>query len=541
MKDLNQLKHLRFTIIGGARSGLSCIKLLRYFNLNVSLSDNNQLSEKTIQYLNEHNIPFEHNGHSFSKIIENTDILIISPGIPLSSELTIQANKKNIPILSEIEIASWFFTENIISFGITGTNGKSTTTNYLAHLLKQVGYSFACGNIGTPLSEIVYHVHEKKLFDSPVYLSIELSSYQLESIHYFQPRYSCFLNLQNDHMARYESMDEYLKAKWRLILLTQNNGLAVIEKNVLNHAIKIGLPLPKCSIVILDSIESELIIENQLLENKSIEYPNNEVTLCNNELLPIALYKELKNQKIEKLIPKSNFYTAKIHYLVAKNSAQILFSYGKNEIPTILWDIKNSILNGVHNIINMISASILVQAENIPIQLIIKEWEKLSSNYVQLSHRLEVIDKENSLFKNDSGITKKLTIINDSKATNVESTLVAVKAFNSFIRLLIGGEPKGDSYLPIMETKDHRKIKIYPFGKAGPKIFEELKNSSACANTSPTLLQAAELAFLEANENDIILLSPACSSFDEFKDFEHRGQIFCNWAHKMRIMKDENQ
>lgn len=549
---IEKLKKIRFTIAGAARSGLSCAKLLKKYSAQAFVTEEKTISKETENTLTSLQIPFEQGGHSFQKIMEETDVLIISPGILLSSPLVMQAKQNNIPVLSEIEVASWFFPNNIVCFGITGTNGKSTTTHYLASLLQQQHckatqenninpVAFACGNIGKSVSEVLLEIFEKEQENNnKYYLSIELSSYQLETIYSLRPHCTCLLNLQNDHLARYESMDEYLKAKWRLILLTRDDGLAIIEHSVLTRAIKIGLSLPKCKVIILSTNSNSTLPvsfeKNKILPKFIFDKIQNGVQL------PLALYKELKTLTPEQLLSLNNY--AYVNYDINKNSTKIKFTSicterrqdpgvklqdaNERELISDEWNIENSCLNGLHNAANILTASLMANFIGIDKSIILKQWKRETTKYIHLPHRLEIIGKEGQIFIDASKNKKHVVIINDSKATNVESTLVALKSFHVQIRLLLGGEPKGDSYLPIGILANENKIKIYPFGKAANVIVKELKNY--LAESSVNMLAAANKALLESKDGDIILLSPACASFDEFKDFEHRGNVFREWA-----------
>ncbi len=526
MQTTPLLNNLKYTIVGAARSGLSCAKLLKKFSAHVFITEENKLTFQTEKMLQENDISYEHGGHNFEYIILNSDVIVISPGVLLNSPLLIKARESNIPILSEVEVASWFFPENVVCFGITGTNGKSTTTNYLASLLQLKYNAIACGNIGKPVSEVILETYEKNLTQNIFYLCIELSSYQLETIYSLNPLCTCFLNLQNDHLARYETENEYLKAKWRLILLTNENGLAIIDKYVLNQVIKAGLSLPKCKILVIDNEENTASSKNFTGESK------NSVTHKINRgvQLPIAIYHELKKTPFAQLIPFDCFNTVKVSHDKNKNSSHIIchFINGKKEL---IWDIKNACLNGIHNTINILNASLIAEFIGLPLNFIFQQWEKESTQYIHLSHRLEQIGKNEQIFMDANNNKKHLTIINDSKATNVESTLVALKSFNKPIRLLLGGEPKGDSYLPIAKFIKENLVAIYPFGKAAPYISSELQSfSKNIAKNSINMLAASQQALIECDEGDILLLSPACSSLDEFKNFEHRGDAFRSWV-----------
>ncbi len=153
---------------------------------------------------------------------------------------------------------------------------------------------------------------------------------------------------------------------------------------------------------------------------------------------------------------------------------------------------------------------------------------KDSTTYQHLEHRLEIV--ENNFSKKHN-----IFFINDSKATNIESTLVAIQSFPKNILLLLGGDPKGESFLPLAKYLGHNIKKIYPFGKASQNIIQDLDQKSVYLNhSSQKMFQAFEKAVQDAENGDIVLLSPACASFDEFQNFEHRGKEFKKQVHQLK-------
>ena len=526
MIKISELKNLQFTILGGARSGLSCAKLLKKMNLNVFLSDSGLMPEESQLELKKYQIPFENEGHSETKILSSSDILIISPGIPLNHPLILKAKKSQLIVVSEIEVASWFFPENIICVGITGTNGKSTTTNYLSSLLHLEYHAVACGNIGKPVSEVLIDIIDNNLTIEPYYLVIELSSYQLETTYSFSPACTCFINFQFDHLDRYENMDEYFKAKWRLILLTKENGLCIVNENILKYAVDRGYSLPKSKIII---VNDQFLTNDENSEHKH----HNTHSILSKKIhhgisLPTPIYKELRNLKTLELLYFKFIENTFYNYTVESNSADIkIYINGKYHN----WNIKKCCLQGKHNVINILNASLIAQFLKIPVSKILRQWEKDTTKYHQLSNRLEIIGEENKEYCDSSKNFKTITIVNDSKATNVESTLVALLSFHKPIRLLLGGKPKGENYEILGNAQNAYPIIIYPFGEAASKIIQDLNNSKNKVNSSSiNMLAAANKALDDANDGDVILLSPACSSFDEFKDYEQRGSVFRQWA-----------
>ncbi|NBW82167.1 hypothetical protein EBR21_10490, partial [bacterium] len=232
-------------IIGAARSGIAAAKILHGQGADLFVSDSGAIADSQKSILRELGIPFEEGTHSLERMSQDASFVVLSPAITLDSQIAMAARRAGIPIFGEIEIASWYLPHSAFVLGITGTNGKSTTTHYASQLfcLGQRN-SVACGNYGLPLAEAIL---DPARFNS---FAIELSSYQLESTFSLRPNVTIFLNLQNDHMTRYGNMDEYLKAKWRLIALTKKDGLAVVEHSVLRRAITLGLPLPESRMAI---------------------------------------------------------------------------------------------------------------------------------------------------------------------------------------------------------------------------------------------------------------------------------------------------
>lgn len=517
---LKNLAQLKFFIMGAARSGISAAKILKKFKAQVFITENGIIPKEVQAELIQNDISFESQGHSVQKILNECDVLVVSPGIPLHQKIPFLARKHGIIIVSEIELTSWFLSDSDVCVGITGTNGKSTTTNYVSQLFIRAGWnSVACGNIGKSFSQSV--LNEMELENGKNIYAVELSSYQLETTYSFSPICSVILNLQADHMERYQKTEEYLKAKWRLVLMTKKNGLVILDEDVFHLSIKLGFVLPLCRIVIFTKkkIKNKFNLKRSVFL-KQIEKYN---------ALPFALYHELKTLDFSDFVNGPRIHYVSYAYDETKGSVEIEC---QDDFFFVNWKIQNPCLPGEHNALNILCASLIGKHLGIDENLIKEQWENGTSTYLHLPHRLEKIKTLHQCFTDAKGNRKHVTIINDSKATNVESTLVALASFQNPIRLLLGGEPKGDSYSPISSFFGKNVVKIYPFGKASDVIETELKEfgTQFLAEASKQMRQAAELALEQAQDGDVILLSPGCSSFDEFKDFEHRGNTFRNWA-----------
>lgn len=518
------VKGTKIWIIGAARSGIAAAKLLHKHGAQVFVSDANKIEEDYKSVLNELQIPFEEGGHSIETLLKNANLVALSPSVALDKPLPLAAKKAGIPIVSEIEVTSWFLPPTAFCLAITGTNGKSTTTHFAAQLFA-LGekHSVACGNYGLPFADA--------LLDPVGYRSfiVEISSYQLETTHTFYPNVSIFLNLQNDHQGRYGSMDEYLKAKWRLVTLTHPDGLAIVDETVLRHALKLGLPLPACRIVVshgyLETSECSALLDKGSAESNPFRIESKV-----QRELPVPTYGSIASMPLDALLPGARL----THLWLERNGNSESFKFAvhskENDGINFEIDITKSCLPGEHNQINIALASLAGYFFGIHPDIIRSQWNASSTAYQHLAHRLEDLVRHCALVTSNK--TRRLVrAVNDSKATNVESTIVAVKSFPKAIRLLLGGEPKGDFYGDLIPFVGKNICRIYPFGKAGPLIEKHLAGfENSLAPTSAKMLEAAQKALDDSKDGDIILLSPACASFDEFRNFEHRGDAFRNWV-----------
>jgi UDP-N-acetylmuramoylalanine--D-glutamate ligase len=511
-------------IVGAAKSGIAAAQLLHGQGAQLFVTDSAEIEASSKAILDQLHIQFEECGHSIDKLLSEADLVVLSPSIPLDRPLPIAARQAGIPVVSEIEVASWFLPETAFVVAITGTNGKSTTTHYAAQLLT-LGQLNAvpCGNYGRAFCDTLLDPAKYNAY------AVEVSSYQLETTHTFCPNVSVFLNLQNDHLARYGTMDEYLKSKWRLVLLTRKDGLAVIDSNVFRHALRLGLAMPECPVLVsygfLTKSEATVVMDT----HKTTATKRKNQGFHSERSLPQASYGGLSNLALPVLSEHPLSHVWCTHGEDEKNF-DVHILVGGGELKEMSFSIKEPVLPGDHNQMNILAASLAALQQGMHPNIIRAQWQNKTSVYRHLAHRLEEVAR-NQTFRTSQGCEIQARFINDSKATNVESTLVAVRSFSSGLRLLLGGEPKGDSYAILAPFIGKNIVKVYPFGKAAPLICQQLAGlGSALAQPSKSMLDAAQMALDECSHGDVVLLSPACASFDEFKNFEHRGDSFRNWV-----------
>lgn len=431
-------------ILGAGESGTGAAILGVTQGWNVFVSDKGPIGEKYKEELNQYQIEWEERSHSIDRIM-NADLVIKSPGIPDKIALIQDLKGKNIQIVSEIEFAGWY--TNATMIGISGTNGKTTTTLLTYQILKDAGLNVGlAGNIGHSLARQV----ATESFD--IYV-LELSSFQLDGNEKFKLHIACLTNITPDHLDRYDyKIENYINSKMRLTI-------------------------------------------NQT----DVDY----FIYCADDALSIE---GLKNTKIKaKLVPFS------------LNHTEIFGAYADQNLITI--NLKNNHtlnmqdfnLRGRHNTYNTMAAAIIsnlldVRKENIRESL---------SNFQNVEHRLETVIKTNGI-----------EYINDSKATNVNSTWYALESMDRPVIWIAGGVDKGNDYTDLKPlVKDKVKI-IICMGIDNLKIHQAFQSDVDMIINTLSPKEAVHVASRMAANGDVVLLSPACASFDLFENYEDRGRQF---------------
>jgi UDP-N-acetylmuramoylalanine--D-glutamate ligase len=443
----------RIVIIGGGESGVGAAYLANKKGYEVFLSDYKKIEEKYRNILLKNEIDFEEGGHSLEKFYKANEI-IKSPGISEESELILKIKSKKIPIVSEIEFAFRFTSSIIIS--VTGSNGKTTTSSLIYHILKKSGLNVGlAGNIGNSFSFLI----AENEFD---YVVLELSSFQLDNINHFNSFISVLTNISPDHLERYDyNFENYVDSKFKIVS---------------NHA--------KENYFVFNSDDKKI---NSELKTRKIKSTKISFSTTDNESSNKGF---IKNQTININVNNNNLM-----------------------IP-----IENLSLQGNHNIQNSMAAATVAKILNISDNNI----RESLGNFKSIEHRLEHV------------LTiQKVKYVNDSKATNVNAVYYALDSMKSSTVWIVGGVDKGNNYeelLPLVREKvkaiicigiDNSKI-IQSFSPFVEKIIECSKMSDAVKN-----------AYRMADPKDTVLLSPACSSFDLYKNFEDRGTQFKNAVRKL--------
>ncbi len=431
-------------ILGAGESGIGAALLAKKLGIKTFVSDSAQIKSHFKQELLNNNIPFEEKHHS-SDIILSAQTIIKSPGIPDSAEIIKLIKQKNIPIISEIEFAAQYSNATII--GITGSNGKTTTTLLTYHIFKNAGLDAQmAGNVGNSFArELAQNDHK--------YFILELSSFQLDYCFNFNPHIAIILNITPDHLDRYNhDFMQYAKAKFRIIQNHSPNDLFIYW--------------------LQDPIITQLI--NQL-NPKSQQFP------FSYEKIPNAKAWVSNNQ-------------------IFLNLNQNLFTMSINELQ----------IKGKHNIYNSMAAAAAAMAAGIKNEKIRNSLK----SFTGVEHRLEK-------FLSIRGVT----FINDSKATNVNSVWYALESIYQPIILIMGGIDKGNDYSLLFDLVKQKVKAIVALGVDNSKIIKAFSNIVPVYDTN-SMEKAVKKAFELASPGDVVLLSPACASFDLFENYKDRGKKF---------------
>ena len=434
-------------VLGSGESGVGSALLAKSKGLSVFVSDSSLIEKKYKELLFKNDIQFEENGHEQANKL-NVDYVIKSPGIPDTATIIKQLTNNQTQIISEIEFASKFTDANII--GVTGSNGKTTTTTIIYEILKseKIDVDIA-GNIGVSFASKVAASNARNYV-------LELSSFQLDGIIDFNPHIAIMTNLSPDHLDRYNnSFENYINSKFNIIKNQSEKDYFIYD---------------------LDDVKIVQFIKNNIHKIKS-------------NLLPFS----------------TNKTTDSVTYLENKNIISII---NKNKIimPT-----NNFPLIGTHNLKNAMAATTVANLLKIRKETIRKSLE----HFQAVEHRLEHVLKIN-----------KVNYINDSKATNVNAAYYALDSMQSSTVWIVGGIDKGNKYEELFSLVNEKVKAIICLGKDNKKIFENFENLVEYITEVKSMSEAVKEAYSIAKSNDSVLLSPACASFDLFKNYEDRGEQF---------------
>jgi UDP-N-acetylmuramoylalanine--D-glutamate ligase len=403
--------------------------------------------EAEIPALLDQGITVETGGHG-ERTFGGQDLIVVSPGVPADVPLLVQARALGENVIGEIELAAQFFPGPIVA--ITGSNGKTTTTTLAGEIVAACGHrTVVGGNIGRPAITLVQGATADTI------AVLEVSSFQLETIHTFHPRIAVVLNVTPDHLDRHRTFIAYTDAKARIFENQQPEDFAVLNSDDLT-----------C------------------------------VELAARTRAQVFWFSRTREVKQGAFV-----HDGRILFRDHSGQSEVMLV---SEIP----------LKGAHNVENVLAAicvGALLRCEP-------ERIRKAVHDFKAVEHRLEHV-----------ATIRGVEYYNDSKATNVDATIKAIESFPANIHLILGGKDKGSDYTVLNDLLRQRVKRVYTIGAAAAKIESQIvspKSGGPEIDHAQTLETAIKHAAKAAKRGDIVLLAPACASFDQFRNYEHRGKVF---------------
>jgi UDP-N-acetylmuramoylalanine--D-glutamate ligase len=443
--ERKELKGKKILVVGLARTGLALVRFLveRGARVKVSETRPRESFASSLAALGDFPVEWEWGGHTV-RFFADAEEIIVSPGVPSQIDVLKEARRRGIPVVSEVEVAFQFLRRPLI--GITGTNGKTTTTTLIGEMLRASGQRvFVGGNIGNPLIAYAGGPQEED------WVVAEISSFQLEGIETFRPRIAVLLNLTEDHLDRYPSFQEYCRTKGRIFECQTEEDVALLNAD-----------------------------DPMTFAYASTVRPR------------VALFSR------ERTVPVGCF--------LARGAIWYQDGQGRRE----RFDLGQIKIRGVHNLENFMAALATAKicgCPQEPLQRVIDEFQGLA-------HRLEWV-------RDRFGVR----YFNDSKGTNVGSVVKSLMSFTEPIWLIAGGRDKDGDYSPLKALVAEKVKGMALIGEAKERIFSALGDLAETVKLG-TLEEAVHWASSRAVPGDVVLLSPACSSFDMFANYQERGKEF---------------
>lgn len=444
----------RYLVAGSGISGIGAAKLLYNTGNKVTIYDgNDKIKAEDIKSKLDNKDIDVIIGELTDDVINNTDIMIISPGIPIDAPFVNKVRDMGCVIWGEVELAYRLSRGKVI--GITGTNGKTTTTALTGEIMKNYFEStFVVGNIGIPYTGIAEDTTDESV------VVAEISSFQLESIDEFEPVITAVLNITPDHLNRHYTMDNYINVK---MSITKNQSRD--EICVLNY-------------------------EDSILRKRALD---------------------LKNKVV--------FFSSKtsLQEGVCLNSDDIV--YRENGKETFICNSHEMKLVGIHNVENVMAAVAISVNMGVPVDII----RNTVKNFNAVEHRIEYVTTKNGVM-----------YYNDSKGTNTDASVKAIEAMSKPTVLIAGGYDKGSEYDDWFDAFNGKIKNLVLIGATKDKIAKaadkhEYKNYVFAKSLEEAVKKSAEFA----KDGDVVLLSPACASWDMFKSYEERGRLFKEYVNSL--------
>lgn len=435
----------KLAIIGAQESGVGAAVLAKKLGMDVFVSDAGKIKDAYRDQLKALGIAYEEGGHTKDRVL-GSDEIVKSPGVPDTAPLVVEAVANGMSVISEIEFASRHTTARIV--GITGSNGKTTTTLLMGHILRKAGIDVAVGgNVGTSFAGLVAQR------DYPLYV-LELSSFQLDGIKAFRPDIAILLNITPDHLDRYGyKLENYAASKFR-----------------------IGM--------------------NQTAQDHFIHCADDPETIKGLALHPVRARKWPFS--IKHSVPQGGFL----------DNDQLTVT---TDLTPFHMPIHKLALQGKHNAYNSLAATIAARVLDIRSEIL----RESLSDFQNVEHRLERV-----------GTVNGVEFINDSKATNVNSVWYALECMDKPVVWIVGGQDKGNDYREIKDLVKQKVKAIVCMGTDNSKIHKAFKDLNIPMVDTASAEEAVMHSYNAATPGDVVLLSPACASFDLFTSYEERGRRF---------------
>lgn len=427
-------------ILGMARSGFEVAKLLSKHHNQIFITDAKDQDPNQIKELQSLGVTYKTDNEPETILDETYDYVIKNPGIRKDHPCVTKAHTLGTPVINELEVAYAFLPKNVYIIGVTGSNGKTTTTTMIYDILKKAGKKvYLAGNIGIPLSKMVSDIEENSM------LVIEISDHQLLDMSQFKTNISILTNLSEVHLDFHGNYENYKNVK----------------KKIFNH-----------------HTQEDLAILNA----------DNEDSL--------ALTMDIPSTK--------KYFSSK-----QRSDASLENGFICIEGEKVL-EIEEIKLKGNHNYENIMCALLVLKKLDIPYTYA----EEYLKDFGGVEHRMEYVTE-----------FQKIKFYNDSKSTNTESTITALKAFENPTILILGGYDRGHSFDPLIPYLGNVK-EILCYGETKDRIESFAKEQDIPCKKVENLIEATQESYKSAEEGDIVLLSPACASWDQYKCFEDRGSEF---------------